>query len=153
MPAIDPLLERMFSLASLLAVSGWLALALAPLWRRGAQLVAGWAIPVLIAIAYAGLVVRYWGESSGGFGSLAEVSALFGHHGLLLAGWLHYLAFDLFIGAWEVREAERVGLPHWTTLPALALTFLFGPIGLLLFLGLRAARLRTRRSRSQGEST
>ena len=57
-----------------------------------------------------------------------------------MAGWLHYLAFDLFVGAWEVREARRVGLPHWVILPALALTFLFGPLGLLVFLALRAAR-------------
>lgn len=152
MPIVDPFLERMFSLAGLLATSGWVALALAPLWRRGAQLVAGWAIPALIGVAYAGLIVRYWSESSGGFGSLAEVAALFDHRGLLLAGWLHYLAFDLFIGAWEVREAERIVLPHWTILPALALTFLFGPIGLLLFLGLRAARLRSGRPQTQGAS-
>jgi hypothetical protein len=78
------------------------------------------------------------------------VSALFGHRGVLLAGWLHYLAFDLFVGAWEVREARRVGLPHWLILPALALTFLFGPIGLLVFLALRAARLRYAPLHTQG---
>jgi hypothetical protein len=78
------------------------------------------------------------------------VSALFGHRGLLLAGWLHYLAFDLFVGAWEVREARRVGLPHWLILPALALTFLFGPLGLLVFLALRAARLRRPLARTEG---
>ena len=104
----------------------------------------------MIGLAYAGLIARFWGEAPGGFSSLDEVSALFGHRGLLLAGWLHYLAFDLFVGAWEVREAGRVGLPHWMILPALALTFLFGPLGLLVFLALRAARLRRPVARPQG---
>lgn len=146
----DPLLDRLFGIAGSLAMAGWLALALSPLRPRVAQALAGWIIPAVIGLAYAGLIARYWGESSGGFGSLDEVSALFQSRGLLLAGWLHYLAFDLMVGAWEVREAERVGLPHWTILPALVLTFLFGPIGLLVFLALRAARLRGPLARSQG---
>ena len=148
----DPLLDRLFSLAGFAAMTGWLALALAPLRPRLAQMVAGWIIPALIGVAYAGLIARYWGESTGGVGSLGEVSALFDHRGLLLAGWLHYLAFDLFVGAWEVREAERVGIPHLLVLPALVLTFLFGPIGLLVFLGLRAWRRSRPAIRLQGEA-
>ncbi|ANY84049.1 hypothetical protein BB934_37965 (plasmid) [Microvirga ossetica] len=146
----DLWLDRVFSLAGLMAMAGWLALVLAPLRPRLAQAVATFVIPAVIGLAYAGLIARYWGEAPGGFGSLDEVDALFGHRGVLLAGWLHYLAFDLFVGAWEVREARRVGLPHWLILPPLALTFLFGPIGLLVFLALRAARLRYAPLRTQG---
>ncbi|KFG69302.1 ABA4-like family protein [Microvirga sp. BSC39] len=146
----DPLLDRLFSLASLVAMAGWLALVFAPLRPSFAQAVATFIVPTVTGLAYAGLITRYWGESSGGFSSLDQVSTLFNHRGLLLAGWLHYLAFDLFVGAWEVREAQRVGLPHWLILPALALTFLFGPIGLLVFLALRTARLRRPLARTQG---
>ena len=64
--------------------------------------------------------------------------------GLLLAGWLHYLAFDLFVGAWEVRTARAEGIPHLLVVPALILTFLFGPAGLLLFLVLRTILAQTR---------
>jgi hypothetical protein len=135
-------LDRVFLLAGLMAMAGWLALIFAPLRPHLAQAVATFVVPAVIGLAYGGLIARYWGEAPGGFGSLDEVGALFSHRGVLLAGWLHYLAFDLFVGAWEVREAQRVGLPHWLILPALALTFLFGPIGLLVFLALRAARLR-----------
>ena len=59
---------------------------------------------------------------------------LFENPWLLLAGWAHYLAFDLFIGGWEVRDAQRRGIPHLLVVPALVLTFLFGPAGLLLYL-------------------
>jgi hypothetical protein len=68
------------------------------------------------------------------------VKALFASDALLLAGWIHYLAFDLFIGAWEVRTARAEGIPHLLVLPCLVLTFLLGPVGLLLFLALRLAR-------------
>jgi ABA4-like protein len=58
----------------------------------------------------------------------------------LLAGWTHYLAFDLFIGGWEVRDAQARGIPHLLVVPALVLTFLFGPAGLLLYLAIRSWR-------------
>ena len=56
----------------------------------------------------------------------------------LTAGWIHYLAFDLFVGTWIAQRAARLGLPHLATIPLLALTFLFGPAGLLAFFALRA---------------
>jgi hypothetical protein len=68
------------------------------------------------------------------------VRALFENPWLLLAGWTHYLAFDLFIGGWEVRDAQRRGIPHLLVVPALVLTFLFGPAGLLLYLAISLRR-------------
>ena len=62
---------------------------------------------------------------------------LFDRDGLLAAGWLHYLAFDLFVGTWIARRAGQLGIAHVAILPVLALTFLFGPIGLLAFAALR----------------
>lgn len=61
---------------------------------------------------------------------------------LLLAGWVHYLAFDLFIGSWEVRDAQRLRLPRLLVVPCLLLTFLFGPAGLLLYFTIRWVRTR-----------
>jgi hypothetical protein len=67
---------------------------------------------------------------------------LFRNEYLLLAGWIHYLAFDLFIGSWQVRDAERNGVPHLAVVPCLVLTFLLGPTGLLLYLLIRAGVTR-----------
>lgn len=129
--------EQIFSLSSPLALLGWAALLAAPLAPRAAQVVAGAAVPLLLSLAYAGLVLAFWSEAPGGFGSLAEVQVLFTHPQIALAGWLHYLAFDLFVGAWEVRTARAEAIPHWAVIPCLALTFLFGPAGLLAFAILR----------------
>jgi hypothetical protein len=132
-------MELVFSSCSALAATGWLLLVVAPRWRM-TQVVAGTVIPVAIGLVYLVLIARFMPGAAGGFGSLAEVSALFGHPGLLLAGWVHYLAFDLFIGSWESRDALRRGVPHLVVVPCLLLTFLLGPIGLLAYLGIRLVR-------------
>jgi hypothetical protein len=129
--------EQIFSACSALATLGWLLLILAPRWRA-TQAISGAAIPLAIAVVYLVLIVRHLPGAAGGFGSLAEVAALFATPGLLLAGWVHYLAFDLFIGGWEVRDAQRQRVPHLLVVPCLLLTFLLGPIGLLAYLLVRA---------------
>lgn len=118
---------------------GWLLLVFAPRWKWSARIIAGVIIPLLLALVYLYLVAAHFGESEGGFGSLQQVSQLFRNPYALLAGWIHYLAFDLFIGSWEVRDSQRLGIHHLLVVPCLALTFLFGPIGLLLYFVLRAA--------------
>jgi hypothetical protein len=137
--------DSLFQLANPLALAGWAVLALSPLAPRAADLLAGFVIPTLLSIAYAALILGFWTGAPGGFDSLPNVMALFTNPEIALAGWLHYLAFDLFVGAWEVRTARRERIAHLLVLPCLVLTFLFGPAGLLLFFGLRAARRFTAR--------
>jgi hypothetical protein len=132
--------DALFQLSGPVALAGWLALALAPLAPRLADIAAALVVPALLSAAYAALILVFWSGAEGGFGSLPAVMQLFDAPGVALAGWLHFLAFDLFVGAWQVRAARRDGLPHLLVLPCLALTFLFGPAGLLLFLALRLAR-------------
>lgn len=135
-------METIFSACGSAAMLGWLLLIGLPRWRW-TQVVSGAIIPIVIAVVYLVLVVRYLPGASGGFGSLAEVSLLFSHPPALLAGWVHYLAFDLFIGAWEVRDAARHRVPHLLVVPCLVMTFLLGPIGLLAYLGLRTWKAGT----------
>lgn len=136
---IDPMLERIFSICGALAMVGWLLLVVLPR-QRIAHLVASVAIPIAIGLVYLVLIAQHFGSADGGFGSLADVARLFANPALLLAGWVHYLAFDLFIGAWEVRDAQRHRVPHAVVIPCLLLTFMFGPIGLLAYFALRTWR-------------
>jgi hypothetical protein len=131
--------EQIFSLCNGIAVVGWASLILAPR-KRFSTLTAGLAIPVLLGGAYAVLIALNWRGSSGGFNTLHDVTELFSHQWLLLAGWIHYLAFDLVVGTWEVRDAHASGVPHPLLVPCLLLTFFFGPAGLLTYLILRALK-------------
>ncbi len=129
----------LFTAGNVLAVVGWLALVVLPGRPVVVDRLVGLGIPALLGLAYAGLMAAYFADAEGGFSSIAAVRALFQSDALLVAGWLHYLAFDLFVGAWQVRTARAEGIPHLLVVPCLFLTFLFGPVGFLAFLALRAA--------------
>ena len=132
-------LDTLFSIASALAALGWLLLIVLPR-HRIAPLVAGLGIPLTISVLYLVLIALYFPSSKGGFGSLSDVALLFSEPALLLAGWVHYLAFDLFIGGWETRDAQAHHIPHLLLIPCLILTFMLGPIGLLAYFALRTLR-------------
>jgi hypothetical protein len=146
---IDPHLA--FSIAGKIAMAGWLGLLISLFVARArpiAWTAAGLAVPALLAIAY---VILIWNgmhaATGGGFGSIEQVRALFANDSALTAGWLHYLAFDLFVGTWIARDGTGSAIPALLLVPCLALTFLFGPSGLLLYLVLRLA-FRGRRQAS-----
>ena len=136
--------ETIFSLASAAVLPGWAALLASPWFPRAAQSVAGLVVPLLLSVAYVALVLAFLAPAEGGFGSLADVMALFAVPEVALAGWIHFLAFDLLIGALIVRGARAEGMPFPLVLPCLPLTFLAGPAGWLLFQALRAVRAAAR---------
>ena len=127
--------ETVFSIANLIALVSWLLLILVPRQRWSVG-VTRTAVPLLLAALYSALIASHWG-GPGGFSSLADVALLFNNPWLLLAGWVHYLAFDLLVGSWEVEDARSRGIAHLFVVPCLILTFLFGPGGWLLYQGVR----------------
>ncbi|TPP10637.1 ABA4-like family protein [Rhizobium glycinendophyticum] len=131
---------QLFPSASSAAMLGWLVLILAP--RRPIVMQSlRLGLIGLLSLTYAVLIfVYFFRVEGGGFGSLAEVRTLFLNDGVLVAGWIHYLAFDLFVGTWIALEADRLGWNRVVQAPILVVTFMFGPIGLLLFFIMRASQ-------------
>lgn len=133
--------EQGFSLASTLAMAGWLALLFLPRWSALVSLLR-FGLIGLLSIAYAVLIMVYFFRiEGGGFGSIAEVRQLFLSDGGLLAGWIHYLAFDLFVGLWIAERADRAELSRLLQAPILVATFMFGPLGLLIFYATRGTQM------------
>ena len=132
--------QQVFSIANAVALLAWIMLAVLPgrLWVT--RMITTKVVPSLLAVLYTAIVVSLFGHTPGGFSTLAGVGMLFSNPWLLLAGWVHYLAFDLLVGSWELQDAREHGIPHWTVVPCLALTFLFGPSGWLLYTILRSIR-------------
>jgi hypothetical protein len=131
--------DTLFRILNMATLAAWLPLVFFPR-RRWANTIVPIAMPALLGVVYIALLALSLPGSDGSFSSLAGVRALFVDPRGLLAGWTHYLAFDLFIGGWQVRDAQQRGIHHLLVVPALALTFLFGPAGLLLYLAI--SRLR-----------
>ena len=134
----------LFQLFNFSALAGWLILAsgvaLKHQWLR--DTLAGTYIPVALSAAYAILIAFFFYGTEGGFDSLENVQKLFTAPWAALAGWVHYLAFDLFVGARIARGMEEQGLPRWPLVALLPLTFLFGPAGYLAFEILKATNRR-----------
>lgn len=130
--------DTVFSITSSTAMAGWLLLILAPRWSALIAFIRFGLIGAL-SLTYAVLILVYFFRvEGGGFGSIAEVRALFMSDPVLVAGWVHYLAFDLFIGTWIALEADKRGFNRVLQAPMLVATFMFGPLGLLLFYLTRA---------------
>ncbi|PZQ50079.1 MAG: DUF4281 domain-containing protein [Rhodovulum sulfidophilum] len=128
-----------FAAASRAAMAGWLALALLPRWPWLVATLRYWLVGAL-SLAYAVLVFAYFFRvEGGGFGDMDAARALFQSDPVLLAGWIHYLAFDLFVGIWIARRADAIGLGRAAQAPILLATLMFGPVGLLLFYACQAA--------------
>jgi hypothetical protein len=132
--------QQVFSVANTVALLAWIMLAVLPGRPWVTKTITTKVVPSLFAVLYTAIVVSLFGRTPGGFSSLAGVGMLFSNPWLLLAGWVHYLAFDLLVGSWEVQDAREHGIPHWMVVPCLALTFLFGPAGWLLYTILRSTR-------------
>lgn len=135
--------DTVFLIANQTAVVGWLILLLSwfvPLTR---VFVKAAVIPLLFAVAYTAIVLGSFGGSGGDFSSLAGVMKLFTSPWAVTAGWIHYLAFDMFVGMWEFQDAKKHGLPFWVMLPCWFLTFMFGPVGLLLYVLVRLTKTRS----------
>jgi hypothetical protein len=127
--------ENVFLIANSFALCGWIILIVAVCfkldWLR--DHVAGFGWPISMSVLYATLIVLFFGKAEGGFDSLPNVKLLFTSDWAALAGWVHYLAFDLFIGSWIAKETMTRGINRLWLVIILPATFMLGPVGLLLF--------------------
>jgi heme A synthase len=130
--------DSVFQICSTIAMLGWLVLILiSPFWNDFDKLLIGVVI-TLLAIVYAWLIFQVFRpEDFQKFGSLAGVMDLFTNETAVTAGWVHYLAFDLFTGIWIKKNAQKYSIHHLLIVPCLLFTFMLGPIGLLLYLLIR----------------
>lgn len=128
-----------FQIANVVGLWGWIVLLFSPLFPVWSDRIAGFIIPGFLSVAYVVLIAMFIGsaDGGGGFSTLDQVIQLFSTKEVVLAGWLHVLAFDMFVGAWIVRTARAEAISFWWVLPCLPLTFLAGPAGFLAFLGIR----------------
>ncbi len=125
-----------FTAINALVMPAWAMLIFLPKARITNTTVHSMLWPIILGSVYAVLLIAAVGfglsDPEAGF-SLKGVQALFDHPNGVLIGWSHYLVFDLFVGAWIGRDALRRGVPHWQTVPCLLGSYVFGPVGLLLY--------------------
>ncbi len=133
--------SEIFSLANMTVMPMWLLLIALPKWRVTRFLIDYKVVPLLLAILYIvfiGRAIQIGGWMD--FGSLNSVMALFTEENAVLAGWIHYLAFDLLIGMWMVSQNKELKIHQLLMVPCLLGTFMFGPVGFTLFIILKTIK-------------
>ena len=135
--------DSVFQTCSTIAMVGWLVLLIiSPFWSSFDKFLIG-IIITLFAIVYIWLIFQvFQPEDFEKFGSLNGVMELFTDKTAVTAGWVHYLAFDLLTGIWIKKNALKYNIPHLILVPCLLLTFMLGPIGLLLYLLVRSIKTK-----------
>lgn len=133
-------MSTLFELSSLLVLPMWLLMILLPGWSVTRRLIASPLVAVPPALLYAVLVLPRLGAVLPAVSSptLTGVAALLGTPEGATIAWVHFLAFDLFVGRWVYLDSRERGVSPWLAGPVLLLTLMLGPLGLLAYLGLRA---------------
>ncbi len=139
-------MEVLFSLVNAAVLPAWALLLFAPNAKLTDRLVHSMAYPFFLGLIYFfGLISTVFfgfGAEGSGFTSIAQVRQIFASDMGLIVGWTHFLVFDLFVGAWEARDAKTHNIRHIYMLPCLILTFMFGPVGLMLYLIIRRGQAK-----------
>ncbi|MEU8919192.1 ABA4-like family protein [Streptomyces nigrescens] len=144
--------NTLFDLAFALAAPFWALLILAPGWRWTDGIAASPLPMVPVLAVYLALAVpvfpQLWAAvSQPGLAGFQELLRLGGGAGAI---WAQVIAWDLFLGQWMYREARELGIHPLVMGPLLVLTVLLSPIGVLLFLGIRAGVRRRPRLTTGG---
>jgi hypothetical protein len=135
--------ETIFLLVNYSVLPAWLLLVALPHAAATRALVHSGAFCAVLAIAYGFLLFGdHPGPQGAHFFSLEGVTRIFTTPRTIIACWTHYLVFDLFVGAWIARDAKGLGMPHLACVPSLLATLMFGPLGLLSWLAIRAGMRR-----------
>lgn len=132
---------EVFSIASMIAIPMWILMIFLSKWKVTRFLIDFKVIPLALAFIYT--IYIFKAIQIGGmmdFGSLKSVMALFTEENAVLAGWVHYLAFDLLIGMWMLDQNKELRINQLIIAPCLFLTFMLGPIGFLLFMIIKTVK-------------
>lgn len=135
---------EVFSLSNLIVLPMWLLMLALPKWKVTRFLIDTKIVPVLLSLIYAfyiGISLYVGGMMD--FGSLASVMDLFTKENAVLAGWVHYLAFDLLVGMWMLDQNRNLSIHQLLMVPCLLGTFMFGPVGFLLFIIIKSIKKAT----------
>jgi hypothetical protein len=129
-------MELVFQLSSLLVMPFWLLMVLLPTWRWTQRIMASVWIVAPAALLYTVLIIPMMATALPGLMNLelATIAEMLGTPAGATVGWIHFLAFDLFVGRWVYLDSRGLGLSAWIISPILLMVLMFGPLGLLLYL-------------------
>ena len=137
-------METIFNLSNLFVLPFWLLMIILPHWRWTQRILRSLLPVAALALVYTLLLATQIGSAAVSLlnPSLASIAALLGSPAGATVAWVHFLAFDLFVGRWAYLDSRERSLSAWWVSPALFFVLMAGPFGLLLYLSGREIALR-----------
>jgi hypothetical protein len=134
--------STIFSICNSVIVFGWLLLLILPTWKYTQAVILN-GLLVVFSIVYTYLLLQDFDQlSMDSFSTLPKLKLLFQSDTAVAAGWVHYLVFDLFVGAYIVRKSIQIRLSRWVYSFILPFAFMCGPIGYLLFVIIKLSQTK-----------
>jgi hypothetical protein len=134
--------DLVFNSINLLALIIWLVLFIVPFSKLYNVLIRSGLVFVIFALAYSFIMISFFNADLGSLNSLDGIRALLDNEWAFVAGWIHYLSFDLLAGVWILNDSVKAGIKRaWIIVP-LIFTFMAGPLGLLLYFIVKLASKR-----------
>ena len=135
--------ELLFTIANTAIIVAWLPLLLAPKWSFTKLMLVFPYVPFTLSFFYLFCLLSDGGLAEADFSSLAGILELYRNATpeAAAAGWMHYLAFDYWVGCWMLRDAQKKAVPHLLIVVPLLCTFMLGPVGIMLYVLFTQTRL------------
>ena len=139
-------METIFTLSNLFVLPFWALMIFLPHWRWTQRIMCTLWPVVALAGVYTVLLLTQIGGAAGSLlnPTLDGIAGLLGTPAGAAVGWVHFLAFDLFVGRWAYLDSRERGISAWLVSPTLFFVFMAGPLGLLLYLAVRWLSQRSR---------
>ena len=127
--------EIIFNIYNLGILIFWLLLLFFPKSKTTQKITNYPWIPLLVAFGYIFFLSTSEGAFSADFSSLSGLTEMFQNANPrgVAAGWLHYLAFDFWVGTWIIRHSQKNQIKHPYIILPLLFTFMLGPVGILVY--------------------
>ncbi|KEY19408.1 ABA4-like family protein [Kaistella antarctica] len=142
--------EILFQILNNLVLLVWILMIVAPKWKVTRKITATFALTIILSIVYGAIIITSFGKvdfmdfgSLDGIVKMLQNSDAWGSSAI----WYHFLAFDLFVGSWILKDAQKLGIPHLTIIPCLLFTFMLGPLGFLIYQIVKFGYLRFKKGR------
>jgi hypothetical protein len=138
-------MNEIFQLSNLLVIPWWILMIVAPRWHRTSHIMNSSLIFMPIALMYSILVLPNFVALLPELANpqLMAISALLSTPSGATVAWIHFLAFDLFVGRWIYQDSNTLALPRWIQSTCLLMTFMAGPFGWLSYMVVRRIKTGT----------
>lgn len=128
--------DTIFSVLNNLVLAVWLLMIITPKWKFTQFILTNFIVVILLSVVYGAIIISNFGAVDFmDFTSLQGIMKMFNNSDAWLSSalWFHFLAFDLFVGTWILKDSQKVSIPHLLVIPCLLFTFMLGPIGFVLY--------------------